>query len=73
MVLEVLSKDSRTGFPWELVYADDLVLVAESQIEAMERFQRWNIGMESEGLWVNVDETKVMISRVGGDVEEEGE
>lgn len=55
-------------------YAGDLVLVAESRTEAMNRFQMQKIVMESKGLRVNVDRTKVMISRVGGgDVKEESE
>ena len=30
MVLEALSMEFRTGCPWELLYADDLLLIAES-------------------------------------------
>ena len=30
IVIEALSKDLRTGLPWEILYADDLVLIAES-------------------------------------------
>ena len=40
IVLEALSKKFRIGLPWELVYVDDLVLVAESEeklLQAMER------------------------------------
>jgi hypothetical protein len=31
IVLEALSTEFRTGVPWELLYADDLVLIAESE------------------------------------------
>ncbi len=31
MVFEALSSEFRTGCPWELLYADDLVLIAESR------------------------------------------
>lgn len=51
--------------PWELLYADDLVLIAESLEEVKEKFVRWKPGMESKGLRVNVGKTKVMISGVG--------
>ena len=30
IVLEALSREFRTGCPWELFYADDLVVTAES-------------------------------------------
>ena len=33
MVLETLSTEIRTGCPWELLYADDLVLIAETMEE----------------------------------------
>src|SRR5260221_5452632 len=31
IVLETLSKEFREGLPWELLYADDLALIAESE------------------------------------------
>ena len=31
IVLEALSTEFRIGVPWELLYADDLVLIAESE------------------------------------------
>ena len=66
MVLEALSLEFRSGLPFELLYADDLVLIAEDEREAQEKFQRWREGLSSKGLRVNVDKTKVMISREGG-------
>ena len=30
IVMEVLSREFRVGCPWELLYADDLVIVSES-------------------------------------------
>lgn len=45
------------------------MVVAESQTEAMGRFERWKIGIESKGPRMNMDQTKVMISRGGGCVE----
>jgi hypothetical protein len=31
IILEALSTEFRTGVPWELLYADDLFLIAESE------------------------------------------
>ena len=36
IVLEALSRDIRVGCPWELLYADDLVLMAESMEELVD-------------------------------------
>ena len=38
IVMEALSQEFRTGCPWELLYADDLVIVAESLEELTEKF-----------------------------------
>ena len=62
LVLEALSKEFRMGCPWELLYADDLVIISESLEELLERLNRWKTGMEAKGLRVNMGKTKVMIS-----------
>jgi hypothetical protein len=62
IVLEALSRNSRVGLPWELLYADDLVLLAESEEKLLVRLRQWKDGFESKGLKVNVGKTKVMIS-----------
>ena len=62
IVLEALSRDFRRGLPWELLYADDLVLIAESREEAQEQYRRWRDGMRAKGLRVNTGKTKVLIS-----------
>ena len=63
IVLEALPREYRTGFPWELLYADDLVLMADSIEELEILFERWKSGMEQKGLRVNSGKTKVMISK----------
>ena len=40
IVLEALSKKFRTGLPWELFYADDLALLAESKEELLEMIRQ---------------------------------
>ena len=44
IVLEALSKEFRGGLPWELLYADDLALLAESKAELIEKIKRWKEG-----------------------------
>ena len=50
----------REGLPWELLYADDLALMAETKKELLEKVERWKDGMERKGLRVNIGKTKVM-------------
>ena len=60
IVLEALSAEFRTGVPWELLYADDLALIAESEEKLMDKLKIWQNGFEEKGLKVNVEKKKVM-------------
>ena len=64
----------REGLPWELLYADDLVLMAESVEDLKEKVLRWKECMEVKGLKVNLVKTKVMVSGKNcGAIEKMGE
>ena len=63
IVMEALSCEFRTGCPWELLFADDLVIVAESLGELKVRLKNWKDGLEEKGLKVNIGKTKVLYSR----------
>jgi len=43
-----------------LLYADDLILIAESEDKLMDKLRVWKKGFEEKGLKVNVEKTKVM-------------
>ena len=60
IVLEALSREFREGLPWELLYADDLALLAETKEQLLEMVGRWKDGLEAKGLRVNLSKTKVM-------------
>ena len=64
IVLEALSRECRVGVPWEMLYADDLVIVAKTLEELETRYSAWKNSMESKGLRINLDKTKVMLSGV---------
>ena len=68
LVLEALSRQFRTGVPWELLYADDLAVMADSLEECIARLKVWKEGMERKGLRVNMKKTKVMVSGSGLDL-----
>ena len=50
IVLEALSREFRAGVPWEDLYADDLVIIADSLEECVRRLLIWKKAMEKKGL-----------------------
>ena len=68
IVLEALSREFRSGVPWEDLYADDLVINAESLEECVRRLLTWKEAMEKKGLRVNAGKTKIMICGAGLDL-----
>ena len=50
ITIEARSHEFRTGCPWELLYADDLVIVAESLGELKVRLKNWKDGLKKKGL-----------------------
>ena len=68
IVLETLSHEFQAGVPWEDLYADDLVIIADSLEECIRRLLIWKEAMEKKGLRVNAGKTKVMICGTGLDL-----
>ena len=46
----------------ELLYADDLFLMAESEESLRDKIVKWKSGLEAKGLKMNTGKTKVMFS-----------
>jgi len=49
------------ALPWDLLYADDLVVIAETE-DLTKRLNEWKDFVENRGMRVNINKTKVMIS-----------
>ena len=62
VILDVISEEFRRGLPRELLFADDLAVVTDTEEEMQRRWLDWQIGMESKGLKVNIGKTEVMVS-----------
>ena len=60
--MDEVTKEVRNGVPWELGYADDLVLTAELEHDVLEKFVRWRKKLELRGLKVNMEKTKMMVT-----------
>src|SRR3989442_13182001 len=41
IVMQAIADNFKKGLPWELLYADDLVLLAESRLELEKRLTEW--------------------------------
>ena len=67
LVLEVRSREFRTGGLWELLYAEDMVLITYTQ-DCICKLKAWVAGMESKGLHVNMKMTTSLVCGVGHDV-----
>lgn len=65
-VLDTISEEFREGLLKELLFADDLVILAESEEELQGKWLRWQEGMERKGLKVNTGKTEVMVSSKAG-------
>ena len=61
VVLDIISEEFRRGLPRELLFADDIAVVTDTDEEMQRRWLDWQIGMESKGLKVNIGKTEVMV------------
>ena len=63
IIMEALSREFRVGCPWELLYADDPVLIAETLENLKKKLKVWKDNIEAKGLQVNVHKTKPVCSK----------
>ena len=67
VVIDTLTRELRNDEDlWELLFADDLVIIANTEEELQERFLAWKETLEKKGLKVNIGKTEIMISSKGG-------
>ena len=57
IVLEALPQEFQSGCPWELLYADDLVIIADTMDELLYKLDLWKKHLEAKGLRVNMEKT----------------
>ena len=49
IVMEAISREYLDALSWELLYADDMVVIAENE-ELIKKFSRWKDGVERCGV-----------------------
>ena len=67
VVMDVLSETIANDDIWELLYADDLVVMAHSEEDLQCRILEWQESLETRGLRVNASKTVVMVSSKRGE------
>ena len=60
IVIEAVTHSVREGLLWEMLYADDLVLVGNYEEELKGKLRKWNKCLNDKGLKINEDKTKVI-------------
>ena len=63
--MEALSREFRVALTWGLLYADDLVVIAETEDDLIKRLNEWKDNVENRGMRINMNKTKVVISGNG--------
>ena len=64
--MDVVSSEARGGLPSELMYADDLVIMAPTMEQIGRRVADWRASLIGKGLKVNAGKSKVMVGSSGG-------
>jgi len=62
IVMEAISREFRVALQWQLLYADDLVVIAETGDDLIKGHNQWKNNVENRGMRVNMNKTKVMVS-----------
>nr|GEU62608.1 probable LRR receptor-like serine/threonine-protein kinase RFK1 isoform X1 [Tanacetum cinerariifolium] len=60
LILDELSRGIQGDIPWSMVFADNIVLVAESTDALKMRLESWRKALEDKGLRVHRDKTKYL-------------
>jgi len=54
-VMEALSREFRVVLPWEFLYANHLVVIAETEDDLIKRLNEWKDNVVNRGMRVNMN------------------
>jgi len=60
IVMDAISDGVRAVLPWDILYADDLVIGAETPTDMQTRFTAWQDRLEGRGFKINASKTETM-------------
>jgi len=58
----LLTRRCKKGLPWEVLYTDDLGVMADSEAELRRMIAAWKESLSGKGLKVNTNKSQVMVS-----------
>jgi len=61
IVMDAIREATRREVPWDMLYADDLIVAEDSASNLQTRFFGWQRALESKGLKVNTNKTEIMV------------
>jgi len=59
IIMEVISREFTVALPWEMLYADILVVIAEIEDDLIKTLTEWKHNVEVTGMRVNMNKTNV--------------
>jgi len=62
IVMEALSREFTVALSCELLNADNLIVIAETEDDQIKRLNEWKDNVENRGMRVNMNKSKVMVS-----------
>ncbi|GJS41363.1 retrovirus-related pol polyprotein LINE-1 [Tanacetum coccineum] len=60
LILDEISRGIQEDIPWCMIFADDIVLIAESAEGLNSRLEKWRKALEDKGLRISRDKTKYL-------------
>ncbi|XP_076932153.1 uncharacterized protein LOC143597557 [Bidens hawaiensis] len=64
--MDELSKSIQEPVPWCMLFADDIVLVAETKQSLNERLEEWRVALEDKGLRISRSKTEYLCCDFSG-------
>ncbi|XP_076920734.1 uncharacterized protein LOC143581941 [Bidens hawaiensis] len=64
--MDELSKSIQEPVPWCMLFADDIVLVAETKQSLNERLEEWRVALEDKGLRISRSKTEYLFCDFSG-------
>src|SRR6218665_1814541 len=58
---DAISKHLRMEVPWDMMYADDLIVTVKEDAGIQKRFSDWQGALESKGPTININKAETMV------------
>jgi len=58
IVVEAIFTEFRVALTWQLFYADDLVVIAETEDDLIKKLNEWKDNVENRSMRVNMNKAK---------------